>query len=280
MSEPITQLERARAGEITSEMRYVARRESLPAETVQQEVAAGRMVIPANKVHLAGRLEPMGIGIAAKCKVNANIGNSAVTSDLDGELEKLHYCGPLRRRHGDGPLDRQEHRRDPRKRSSTSLARADRHRADLPDARRAGRRDRGHAAAAFSRHGRAPGQAGRRLHDGPLRRDARAPAPDDEPRDRHRQPRRLADRQMDDGPPQAEPALHVTSTTSATSCGSTTSPGASATACGPARIADASDDAQFAELDVLGELTAPRARARHAGDGRRPRATSRWTRSR
>ena len=48
------------------------------------------MVIPANTVHLAGRLEPMGIGIAARCKVNANIGNSAVTSNLDGELDKLH----------------------------------------------------------------------------------------------------------------------------------------------------------------------------------------------
>ncbi len=48
------------------------------------------MVIPANKVHLKGSLEPMCIGIAAKCKINANIGNSAVTSNLAEELEKLH----------------------------------------------------------------------------------------------------------------------------------------------------------------------------------------------
>src|SRR5215475_12277803 len=90
MSEPITQLERARAGQITAEMEFVAEREKLQPEQIRSEVAAGQMVIPANIVHLAGRLEPMGIGIAAKCKVNANIGNSAVTSTPDGELEKLH----------------------------------------------------------------------------------------------------------------------------------------------------------------------------------------------
>ncbi len=85
-----TQLMAARAGEVTPEMEFVAQREQLPVETIRQEVAAGRMVIPANKVHLAGRLEPMCIGIAAKCKINANIGNSAVTSDSGEELRKLH----------------------------------------------------------------------------------------------------------------------------------------------------------------------------------------------
>ncbi len=92
MPEPITQLELARAGNVTPEMQFVAERERLDAELVREEVAAGRMVIPANKVHLAGRLEPMGIGIAARCKVNANIGNSAVTSNIDSELEKLHMA--------------------------------------------------------------------------------------------------------------------------------------------------------------------------------------------
>lgn len=85
-----TQLLAARAGEITDEMRFVAEREQLSAEVIMKEVAEGRMVIPANHVHLAGRLEPMCIGIAAKCKINANIGNSAVTSNVDDELEKLH----------------------------------------------------------------------------------------------------------------------------------------------------------------------------------------------
>ncbi len=86
----MTQLLEAQAGKITPEMEYVAGREGLTAEQVRQEVAAGRMVIPANRNHLDGRLEPMAIGIAAKCKINANIGNSAVTSNVDEELEKLH----------------------------------------------------------------------------------------------------------------------------------------------------------------------------------------------
>ncbi len=72
-----TQLQAARAGDITAEMKFVAQAEQLPVETVRDEVAAGRMVIPANKVHLQGELEPMAIGIAAKCKINANIGNKA-----------------------------------------------------------------------------------------------------------------------------------------------------------------------------------------------------------
>jgi phosphomethylpyrimidine synthase len=90
MPEPITQLELARAGSITPEMTFVAEREQLEPELIRSEVAAGRMVIPANRVHLTKRLEPMCIGIAARCKVNSNIGNSAVTSDIEGELEKLH----------------------------------------------------------------------------------------------------------------------------------------------------------------------------------------------
>ncbi len=86
----ITQIEHARAGHVTPAMEYVAKREDLPVETIRVEVAAGRMVIPANRVHLALRLEPMAIGIAARCKINANIGNSAVTSNVEEELEKLH----------------------------------------------------------------------------------------------------------------------------------------------------------------------------------------------
>jgi len=86
----MTQLEAARAGQITPEMEYVAERESLAPEVIREEVATGRMVIPANTVHLAESLEPMCIGIAASCKINANIGNSAVTSDAETELDKLH----------------------------------------------------------------------------------------------------------------------------------------------------------------------------------------------
>lgn len=86
----MTQIEAARKGVVTPEMEFVARREELEPEFIRAEVARGRLVIPANKNHLAKRLEPMGIGVASKCKINANIGNSAVTSKIDEELEKLH----------------------------------------------------------------------------------------------------------------------------------------------------------------------------------------------
>ena len=86
----MTQLESARAGTITPEMHFVAKREDLEPDLIRAEVARGRMVIPANIFHLQTSLEPMGIGIASKCKINANIGNSAVTGKVDDELEKLH----------------------------------------------------------------------------------------------------------------------------------------------------------------------------------------------
>jgi phosphomethylpyrimidine synthase len=86
----MTQIEAARKGTITEAMHYVAQREDLPPELIRDEVARGRMVIPANTVHLQKSLEPMGIGVAARCKINANIGNSAVTSKVDEELDKLH----------------------------------------------------------------------------------------------------------------------------------------------------------------------------------------------
>ena len=87
-----TQIISARKGEITSVMEFVAHREQLTPETVCNEVAEGRMVIPANRVHIQGNLEPMCIGIASRCKINANIGNSAVTSNNAQELEKLHMA--------------------------------------------------------------------------------------------------------------------------------------------------------------------------------------------
>ena len=91
----MTQIQAARQGIVTPEMEYVARREKLQPETVRAEVARGRMVIPANTVHLGLGLEPMAIGINATCKNNANIGNSAVTSDTDNELSKLRAAVAL-----------------------------------------------------------------------------------------------------------------------------------------------------------------------------------------
>src|SRR4029079_12161806 len=84
-----TQMHYARRGEITDAMRFVAEREELSPETVREEIAIGRLIIPANVHHLAGALEPMAIGKVAKVKINANIGNSQVSSDAAGELEKL-----------------------------------------------------------------------------------------------------------------------------------------------------------------------------------------------
>jgi len=86
----VSQMHFARQGVVTEEIAFVAKRERLAPEIVRDEVARGRMVIPANLKH--HELEPLGIGIAATCKINANIGNSAVTSDIDGELTKLSAC--------------------------------------------------------------------------------------------------------------------------------------------------------------------------------------------
>ncbi|MCW5979133.1 MAG: phosphomethylpyrimidine synthase ThiC [Bryobacteraceae bacterium] len=84
-----TQMHYARQGAVTEEMRYVAGRERLAPELVRDEVARGRMIIPANINHL--NLEPMCIGVASSCKINANIGNSATTSNIQEELDKLRY---------------------------------------------------------------------------------------------------------------------------------------------------------------------------------------------
>jgi phosphomethylpyrimidine synthase len=91
--QPVTQLEHARLGIVTPEMRRVAEREPhLSPEQVRDEVAAGRMVIPANRGHLGGRLDPMAIGRASRTKVNANMGASPVSSGTLEEVEKLHFA--------------------------------------------------------------------------------------------------------------------------------------------------------------------------------------------
>src|SRR5438270_10557946 len=84
----VSQMHYARKGLITEEMLYVADREKLKPELIRDEVAVGRMIIPANINH--PELEPMAIGVASLCKINANIGNSAITSNVDEELKKLH----------------------------------------------------------------------------------------------------------------------------------------------------------------------------------------------
>jgi len=85
----MTQIEQAKRGVITPEMEKVAESERLEPTLIRDEVARGRLVITANTVHLGGALEPIGIGIACRTKINANIGKSALTSDSQCEVAKL-----------------------------------------------------------------------------------------------------------------------------------------------------------------------------------------------
>ncbi len=85
-----TQMHYARQGIITKEIDFVAKSEDLPVELIRSEVAVGRMIIHANINHRS--LEPMAFGIAAKCKINANIGNSAVSSSIPEEVAKLNLA--------------------------------------------------------------------------------------------------------------------------------------------------------------------------------------------
>src|SRR5205814_839370 len=86
----VSQMHLARQDVVSEEMEYVAKREKLEPELIRSEVARGRCIIPANIHHR--NLEPMAIGIATKCKINANIGNSSTSSNIDEELKKLHHA--------------------------------------------------------------------------------------------------------------------------------------------------------------------------------------------
>ncbi len=85
-----TQLQLARNKTITDEMRFVAKAENVDAELIRDEIAVGRLVIPANMLHLETNLAPAGIGRLLSTKVNANIGTSSVRCSVEGELEKMH----------------------------------------------------------------------------------------------------------------------------------------------------------------------------------------------
>jgi len=84
-----TQLEASKTGTITDEVKFVAETENLAAKLVRDEIAAGRVVIPANKLHLKANLKPIGIGRTLRTKVNANIGTSSVRSSVQDEIEKM-----------------------------------------------------------------------------------------------------------------------------------------------------------------------------------------------
>ena len=85
-----TQMYYARRGELTKQMSYVAKIEGIGENLVMDEVAKGSIIIPANVNHT--NLKPMGIGRKLKTKINANIGNSSLSSDICAELRKLEIC--------------------------------------------------------------------------------------------------------------------------------------------------------------------------------------------
>ena len=153
-------------------MQYVALREKIAPELVRDEVARGRAIIPANIHHR--NLEPMGIGVAFCCKINANIGNSATTSNVSEELEKLHRAvhygsDTVMDLSTGGDIADDSQSDHPR------VARADRHGADLRSAfARAPRR--GFDYQRDARSDRRTGRAGRGLHDHSRGRAARIPA--------------------------------------------------------------------------------------------------------
>lgn len=88
----VTQLQNARTGKITSAVKFVAKTEGIDAEIIRDEITAGRLVIPANKLHLKTNLKPIGIGRLLTTKVNANIGTSSVRSSVKAEIKKMQVA--------------------------------------------------------------------------------------------------------------------------------------------------------------------------------------------
>ena len=157
-------------------------------EFVRAEIARGRAIIPANINH--PELEPVIIGRNFLVKINANIGNSAVTSSAAEEVEKTGVGDPLGRRHGDGPVHRPEHPQHPLL-DHPQCAGADRHRADLSGAGEGRRRSGQAGLGGVQGHAHRAGRAGRRLLHHPCRRAAGLRAADRQARHRHRLARRL-----------------------------------------------------------------------------------------
>ena len=191
---------------MTPEMEFIAIREDLPAEFVRSEVARGRAIIPANINHPES--EPMIIGRNFLVKINANIGNSAVGSSIEEEVEKMTWAT---RWGADTVMDLstgREHPRDARV-DPAQLAGADRDGADLPGAREGGRQGRGPDLGDLPRHAHRAGGAGRRLLHRPRRRAPRVRPADREARDRHRLARRLDHGEVVPRAPPGDLPLHA-----------------------------------------------------------------------
>ena len=192
----MTQIEMARQGIVSDEMAYVARREGLAPELIRSEVARGRMIIPANTVHLELGLEPMGIGVKAQCKINANIGNSAVTSDIDNELAKLKMAVELG---ADTVMDLSTGGNiDAIRRAIIAASPVPIGTVPIYQAIQNVKKVEDLSEQRHARHGRAPGPAGRGLHDAPRGHPPRLHPVDGPPDHRDRLARRLADGPVDD----------------------------------------------------------------------------------
>ncbi|HDZ69411.1 MAG TPA: phosphomethylpyrimidine synthase ThiC [Phycisphaerales bacterium] len=87
-----TQIQIAQTGVITDQVKFVAETENLEAEVVRAEISAGRLIIPANKLHIKTNLKPVGIGRALTTKINANIGTSSVRCSAEAEIEKMQVA--------------------------------------------------------------------------------------------------------------------------------------------------------------------------------------------
>ena len=201
----MSQMHFARKGLLTEEMVFVAEREKVAPELIRDEVAAGRMIIPANVNH--PELEPMAIGIESRCKINSNIGNSAITSNVDEELKKLHtsvHYGAdtvMDLSTGGGIHEIREAilRHSPVPIGTVPIYEAVSRVKRIEDLDH--RRD--------ARSHRGAGRAGCGLHDHPRRRARRVPAHDHQPHHRHREPRRRDPGAVDGPPPQTELPLRA-----------------------------------------------------------------------
>ena len=250
---PVTQLEHARLGVITPEMTRVAEREPhLTPIQVRDEVAAGRMVIPANKVHLQHNLDPMAIGRASKTKINANMGASPVSSGTDEEVEKLKWAerwgaDTVMDLSTGGNLD--ECREAIIQNSTVPIGTVPIY--SMIIGRKLYDLDVDVILSSLAQQA-AQGVDYFTIHAGVLKEHL--------PLVKDRligivSPRRVAARQVDARSRRAEPECTRIGKRSATSCVSTTSPSRSATASAPAVSPDATDEAQLAELCTIGELT-------------------------
>jgi phosphomethylpyrimidine synthase len=275
--EPITQLEFARLGQITPEMRRVAEREPhLSAEEIRDEIAAGRLMIPANRIHLANKLDPMAIGRASAARRSMRTwAPPPISSSTHEEVEKLQLGRSAgKRRHRDGPFNGRRRRRRPVRPSSPGGDGAHRDGPDLLHDPRP--QDRGpqprHASSRPSSARPEQGVDYMTIHAGVRKRPH---APGREAADRHRLPgRELPPREVDastttPGKPDVWPRSGTISAELVRRARRLLLDRRRAPPWRPRRCHRHA--AQLAELQAIGELTERAWRHGCPGHGRRPR---------